>query len=265
MDRPSEVGMASDSPVSLALADSARVRERLKSARESSKRLYTENLELRQRLGEDCSGSVLSDEDAVDEVASALALSQKLDTPSDDLSWCDLHDIEEALGPVVRALQWNRIASDARNAVESGFQSAEVVQPGASPLEHARYAVIREALIMEWQPSPGSELMLVEMLCQTRYVYEQWLIRHVHQMNYDCLGLTTTDREKQLYGEWFPPRVDAVTALDHSMNSAMRFQNQFIKLVRALRDLRRYSASVTINNPRQVNIGSQQVNMADSV
>lgn len=40
-----------------------------------------------------------------------------------------------------------------------------------------------------------------------------------------------------------------------------RFQKMFFRAQRALRDWRRYSPPVTINNPNQVNIG-EQVNVA---
>ena len=46
---------------------------------------------------------------------------------------------------------------------------------------------------------------------------------------------------------------------------ADRYQRAFQRTLRAMRDLRRYSTPVTINNPQQVNIageGGQQVNVA---
>ncbi len=43
-----------------------------------------------------------------------------------------------------------------------------------------------------------------------------------------------------------------------------RFQNQFVKLLRALRDLRRHAPSLVIQNAGQVNVGQQQVNVGPS-
>ena len=44
-----------------------------------------------------------------------------------------------------------------------------------------------------------------------------------------------------------------------------RFNRLFLRTLRALRDLRRYAPSVTVQHAAQVNIGGQQVNMAGEV
>ena len=44
-----------------------------------------------------------------------------------------------------------------------------------------------------------------------------------------------------------------------------RFNRLLLRTLRALRDLRRYGPSVTVQNAAQVNIGGQQVNMAGEV
>ena len=44
-----------------------------------------------------------------------------------------------------------------------------------------------------------------------------------------------------------------------------RFNRLFLRTLRALRDLRRYAPSVTVQNVGQVNIGQQQVNVAGEV
>ena len=41
---------------------------------------------------------------------------------------------------------------------------------------------------------------------------------------------------------------------------ADRFQRMYMRTLRALRDLRRYSSKIMINNPAQVNIGEKQFN-----
>ncbi|MDP9311928.1 MAG: hypothetical protein M3R24_13770 [Chloroflexota bacterium] len=42
---------------------------------------------------------------------------------------------------------------------------------------------------------------------------------------------------------------------------ADRFNRLFLRTLRQLRDLRRYTPPMVINNPTQVNIANQQVNM----
>ncbi len=44
-----------------------------------------------------------------------------------------------------------------------------------------------------------------------------------------------------------------------------RFNRLFLRTLRALRDLRRYASSVTIQSAQQVNIGTQQVNATGDV
>jgi hypothetical protein len=51
--------------------------------------------------------------------------------------------------------------------------------------------------------------------------------------------------------------------LDHCTQMADRFNRMYLRVLRQMRDLRRYGVPVTINNPKQVNIaadGGQQVN-----
>lgn len=54
-------------------------------------------------------------------------------------------------------------------------------------------------------------------------------------------------------------------AIEHAAQMADRWNRIYMRTLRNLRDLRRYSVPVTINNPQQVNIatdGGQQVNVA---
>jgi hypothetical protein len=52
-------------------------------------------------------------------------------------------------------------------------------------------------------------------------------------------------------------------AVDQAAAMVDRFNRIFLRTLRALRDLRRYApATVVVQNAGQVNVGSQQVNMA---
>ena len=57
----------------------------------------------------------------------------------------------------------------------------------------------------------------------------------------------------------------SLQAVEHAAQMADRYLRAFQRTLRAMRDLRRYTTPVTINNPKQVNIatdGGQQVNVA---
>ena len=48
--------------------------------------------------------------------------------------------------------------------------------------------------------------------------------------------------------------------VERALKMADRFQRMYMRTLRALRDLRRYSPKIMIHNQGQVNIGEQQVN-----
>ena len=83
--------------------------------------------------------------------------------------------------------------------------------------------------------------------------YSEWLERRNSELK--AHGITE--------GYWDRPLVTEQQALEHAVQMADRFNRIFMRTLRQLRDLRRYSP-VTINNPNQVNIatdGGQQFNV----
>jgi hypothetical protein len=68
-----------------------------------------------------------------------------------------------------------------------------------------------------------------------------------------------------LDGHWYRPFVQEHMAVEHAAQMADRWNRIYMRTLRNMRDLRRYSVPVTINNPQQVNIaadGGQQVNVS---
>ncbi len=66
-----------------------------------------------------------------------------------------------------------------------------------------------------------------------------------------------------LSGYWFRPFVSEQEAIEHAAQMADRWNRIYMRTLRNLRDLRRYS--LVINNPQQVNIagdGASQMNVA---
>jgi seryl-tRNA synthetase len=67
-------------------------------------------------------------------------------------------------------------------------------------------------------------------------------------------------------GHWDMPLVTEQAAIEQAAQMADRWQKMYFRAIRSLRDWRRYTPQVTINNPNQVNIATdrgQQVNVAD--
>lgn len=92
-----------------------------------------------------------------------------------------------------------------------------------------------------------------------------------HEEHPDYLQWKALRKERdKLYGiqhdRWFRPLVSEKDAVEHAVQMADRFNRIFMRTLRQLRDLRRYT-QLTINSPNQVNIaadGGQQLNIAAS-
>ncbi len=102
------------------------------------------------------------------------------------------------------------------------------------------------------------ERLLVDMLAQA---YASWLAWLEQLQVY-----TTAETERQKHkikqdGYYGTPRVSTVEAIEQAAAMADRFNRLFLRTLRQLRDLRRYTPPMVINNPTQVNIANQQVNM----
>ena len=66
---------------------------------------------------------------------------------------------------------------------------------------------------------------------------------------------------------WDIPFITEQAAAEDAAQMADRWQRMYFRAIRSLRDWRRYTPQVTINNPNQVNIandGGQQINVADA-
>ena len=58
------------------------------------------------------------------------------------------------------------------------------------------------------------------------------------------------------------PRVNAFQAIDQAAAMVDRFDKLFMRALRQLRDLRRYTPTVVVQRAEQVNVGQQQLNLA---
>jgi len=156
----------------------------------------------------------------------------------------------------------------AEESVKAGLYAADAVEC-KTPFERAQFSFIRHAFIEEWQPRGGIEASLVDMLAQTYVAWQYWLSRSFQAANNQDTVIEQRARnkksERRRYdeGDWQPPRLTAVEYLEQTTQMADRYNRMFLRVLRQMRDLRRYNVPVTINNPKQVNIaaeGGQQVN-----
>jgi hypothetical protein len=197
--------------------------------------------------------------------------------PLDILSFTDLMEFQE-FSPRVAEQFWEMVKGEARAEFESGHLAANITFPEGymkGVWNIARYLGVRESFIDEWKPKGGIELSLIDMMAQTWFQWQYWIEETVRR------SMTEPRRESYKFREWKQwnkqanpkewengywdiPYVSEQEALNQAVQMADRFNRIFMRTLRQLRDLRRYSP-VTINNPNQVNIaadGGQQVNVS---
>jgi len=187
----------------------------------------------------------------------------------ENIVWADLYSIfEKEPGEAERL--WQLMQDEARNEFESGHRAAEAFESTEwqrNPWMRARYIAIREGFIEQWQPRGSVELAMLDTLVQAFLMQQFWLEKHNQLATTPAMPmLSKTEKEhaEKWKGEWIPERVSEQEAIEFTAAMADRWNRVFLRTLRGLRDLRRYSPPVTINNPRQVNIatdGGQQVNV----
>jgi hypothetical protein len=124
--------------------------------------------------------------------------------------------------------------------------------------------------VEQWKPSGAIELAMIDTMAQAYSEYLYWS-EDVHRRSTTDMKFSQELDEDQYYkgakGNWIPPRVGEQNAIEHAMQMMDRYNRLFLRTLRQLRDLRRYSTPITINNPQQVNIaadGGKQVNVAEA-
>jgi len=196
---------------------------------------------------------------------------------SKPVDWIDFRELLE-LSSYSTALAenvWEVIKREARNEFESGHLAANAFQPVdymKDAWTRARYLGLRESFAVEWKPRGGIELSMIDAMAQAFFQLQYWTEQTVlrsrtepRQEAYEYQQWKQDGREAKTIswkcGHWDIPYVREQDAVEHAAVMADRWQRMYFRAVRQLRDWRRYSPQVTINNPQQVNIG-EQVNVA---
>lgn len=160
------------------------------------------------------------------------------------------------------ATLWERIKEYARDELESGQRAASVAVGDQRPISKARFLVLREKYIREWEPRNVLESQMIDAICQAQTIREYWLRLATERVAVEC--------EIEQYcveqnGKRSERSIDGSESAREAREEAERWDRVFIRAVRALRDLRRYTAPVIVNNQGgQVNVaadGGQQVNV----
>lgn len=199
--------------------------------------------------------------------------------PVENLNFVDLLELH-SFAPRVAERFWEKVKREGRKEFESGHLAANITFPVGYMKQLwniARYIGVRESFIDDWNPKGGIEVALIDMLAQSYFQWQYWLEQTVRRSETrpkeEHPEYQEWQRQRKKFNEgswmdgyWMPPTLSEKAATEHAVQMADRFNRIFMRTLRQLRDLRRYSP-VTINNPNQVNIatdGGQQINAAKS-
>jgi hypothetical protein len=176
----------------------------------------------------------------------------------DRISWGDISAAGEA--NMQEALNvWMRVREAACDELEIGRRAAQVGDH-TGPWALAQFLAIRDAFADQWKPQGGIESALIDMLTIAFSLQMYWsTIAHdratrSHDSQREILRRFENDG-------WKSPFKSEAEAVEQAYRLADGYNRQFLRVLRQMRDLRRYAPPVIVNNGGQVNVGNQQVNV----
>jgi hypothetical protein len=127
----------------------------------------------------------------------------------------------------------------------------------------AQFLAIRDSFADQWQPNGGIESAMIDMMTIAFSLQMYW-----STIAYQRSFRLHNDQEKELnrYENkgWKSPYQHEAGAIDQAHRLADGYNRQFLRVLRQLRDLRRYAPVIIQNNGGQVNVGAQQINVQKS-
>ena len=158
---------------------------------------------------------------------------------------------------------WLRIRESAADELASGSLTGKVVGNTSEPYERAQYLAIRDSFADEWQPRGGIESAMIDMLTVAFSLQMYWTTI-AHKRVLQLHDAQKKDLNRYESKGWKSPYQYEADAIEQAHRLADGYNRQFLRVLRQLRDLRRYSPVVIQNNGGQVNVGAQQVNVNKS-
>ena len=175
-----------------------------------------------------------------------------------EVTWSDLSAVADV--SVDEALKvWAGICDAADDALASGLRGCGVI--GAStPYARAEFLAIRDAFADEWHPRGGIEAALVEMLA-TAFSLQMYWATIAHERATHDHDEQRKDIHRFESRGWKSPYQSHADAVQQAHQLADGYNRQFLRVLRQMRDLRRYAPPVIVNHGGQVNVANQQVNV----
>jgi len=169
------------------------------------------------------------------------------------------------------ARAWERIKAEARQELQTGFRTARAHERTfATPYERAQFLVILESLGESLKPKGAAEALLVHQLASA---FERWLRWQTiatqradeecwqgdrdRRREYESMRPAERERHDRDHG-WIPPRQGQAEAIEQAVMIADRYQRAYVRLLKALRDMRRVLGPVFVSGG-QLNVAEQQI------
>lgn len=155
---------------------------------------------------------------------------------------------------------WARMREAADDELESGRRAAQVPGNRNEPYALAQFLAIRDSFADQWQPNGGIESAMIDMMTIAFSLQMYWSTI-AHQRAVQIHNNQEKDLNRYENKGWKSPYQYEAGAVEQAYKLADSYNRQFLRVLRQLRDLRRYSPVIIQNNGGQVNVGAQQVNV----
>lgn len=120
---------------------------------------------------------------------------------------------------------------------------------------------MREKYIEDRQPRNVLESQVIDAICQAQTIREYWMELATERVATECMIERFT---VEMHGKRREHIIDGTESAREAREEAERWDRVFLRSIRALRDLRRYTAVIVNNQGGQVNLAggcAQQTNV----
>jgi hypothetical protein len=184
-----------------------------------------------------------------------------LNAPPKEITWLQLHSLAQR-DPELAVRRWEMIKQAAMDELQSGHRASTALFDSL-PWERAQFLAIRTDLAQQWQPRGGIEWQLIDTMALAQSGLYFWLKA---MDRWACIGAEVSGRDcKDELGR-STPRLSAAESIDRAGAMVDRFSKMFQRALRSLCEFRRHLLpNVVVQNAGQVNVGGQQLNVAQGL
>ncbi len=190
-----------------------------------------------------------------DSAADAVYRERLLHGPPSEATWAGLDRLARE-DPALASTRWQVVRQAAQDELQTGYGAARAAGIAAKgPWALARFLAVREAILGGLPTCLGAALLLADAAAQAYTLFID-AIERVRLLNQVLAG--DPDGRRPVG----PGKAEATEALRETMAAAKHWHGILASTIHALRDFHGGSVPVHIERALQVNLASQQVNLA---